>query len=72
MTIFAENLGFICLIISVAAILISYVTPYWTISVRDPIAGEYHTGLLAYCEIDTCNWLLLSSDSQFEKSMPGK
>ncbi|XP_052763650.1 uncharacterized protein LOC128205757 [Mya arenaria] len=51
-----ENLGFLCLVFTVAAIFMSFVTPYWVNDYGDTIMKPVHKGLLANCEKDMCTW----------------
>lgn len=65
-----ENCGFISLVLTVAAVFISYVTPYWLVF-HDPqnITRNVHGGLLALCELDECKYFL--SDLVAQNSQPG-
>ncbi|XP_052763651.1 uncharacterized protein LOC128205758 [Mya arenaria] len=61
----SENLGFMCLVVTVAAMFISVVTPYWVV---DDIMKPMHKGLLANCEEDMCTWIF--QDVRISKEFP--
>lgn len=66
-----ENCGFISLVLTVAAIFICYVTPYWLVF-HDPqnITNNVHGGLLAMCEKDKCDFLF-ADDMVAQNALPG-
>ncbi|XP_052762634.1 transmembrane protein 47-like isoform X3 [Mya arenaria] len=63
-----ENLGFICLVITVATMFISFVTPYWVVDDGDYIMKPVHKGLLANCEEDMCTWIF--KDERINREFP--
>ncbi|XP_052240556.1 uncharacterized protein LOC127851091 isoform X8 [Dreissena polymorpha] len=63
-----ESFGYVCVVLSFAAIVICYVTPYWLIGDGDYIIHPVHKGLLALCNNDTCTWLV--NDRQIHDQLP--
>ena len=63
-----ENLGYVCHVLTVAALFISYVTPYWAVY-HDYVTGPIHKGLLANCEEDTCT---IFKDERIVREIPGQ
>jgi len=67
-----ENCGFICLVLTVAASFISYVTPYWAVSQDIQNVTEIvHTGLLALCQHQECRYLF-ADGMVAQDALPGK
>lgn len=65
-----DNIGFVSVVITIAMLFMSYVTPYWSVYHQVGDRRTVNMGLLAYCEPTYCKWFL--SDIQIQNELPGK
>ncbi|XP_052240576.1 uncharacterized protein LOC127851091 isoform X14 [Dreissena polymorpha] len=51
-----ENVGYACLVLTLAATFVSIATPYWLVSAGQFVHGLVHQGLFVHCEKVDCMW----------------
>ncbi|KAH3740080.1 hypothetical protein DPMN_046775 [Dreissena polymorpha] len=54
---FIEHVGYVMTALTLAAIFVTFVTPYWLVSEEADTRGEVHKGLLVICEKRSCYWI---------------
>ncbi|XP_052240574.1 uncharacterized protein LOC127851091 isoform X12 [Dreissena polymorpha] len=54
---FLEQVGYVMTALTLAAIFVTFVTPYWLVNEETDTRVDVHTGLLVICEKRSCHWI---------------